>query len=263
CSDKCFNTWGGYQCSCESGYKLSADNRTCVDVDECDEFERKGVSKEYYLCVGKCHNTPGSFRCSCPHGYRLGTDERTCQDINECDETNSCGGDDQICLNTRGGHRCNRIDCPSGYERDRTHKSRCKKTHATAVCTDRSCISEDLREPMAYTYNYLTFTSNMSIPATGYLDLFTMRGPVLSVTTVQFELTLNSARVGAAGVAPATRDYFQMRRTAFNEAMVSLAKPIQGPQDIELELEVKLYHGGTYGGSAKAILYIYVTEYSF
>ncbi|CAG2116609.1 unnamed protein product, partial [Medioppia subpectinata] len=257
CSDRCFNTWGSYQCSCESGFKISTDNRTCVDVDECDEFEKKDVSKEYYLCVGKCHNTPGSFRCSCPVGYRLGTDERTCQDINECEESNQCRGDDQICLNTRGSFKCNRIECPNGYERDTTHKSRCKKTHGTAVCTDQTCISEDLRDPMAYTYNYLTFTSNMTIPSTGYLDLFTMRGPVLSVTTVQFELNLNSATIGKYGVPPATKDFFQMRRTAYNEAMVSLTKPIVGPQDIELDLEVKLYHGGTYGGSAKAILYIY------
>ena len=103
----------------------------------------------------------------------------------------------------------------------------------------------------------------MTIPVSGYLDLFTMRGPVLSVTTVQFEFKLNSVRPGKYGVAAATRDHFQLRRVAFNEAMVSLIKPIEGPQDIELELEVKLYHGNYYGGSSKAILYVYVSEYIF
>ena len=135
--------------------------------------------------------------------------------------------------------------------------------YGTAVCNDQSCVSKDLAEPLAYSYNYLTFTSNMTIPPTGYLDLFTMRGPVLSVTTVQFEFKLNSAKVGAYGVVPATEEYFHLRRVAFNEAMVSLVKPIQGPQDIELELEVKLYHGNLYGGSSKAILYVYVSEHSF
>jgi len=90
-----------------------------------------------------------------------------------------------------------------------------------------------------------------------------MRGPVLSVTTVQFDFNLKSARAGAYGITPATKDYFHLRRTAYNEAMVSLIKPIQGPQDIELELEVKLYHGGLYGGSSKAVLLIYVSEYTF
>ncbi len=135
--------------------------------------------------------------------------------------------------------------------------------YATATCTDQSCISEDLNEPLAYSYNYLTFPSNMTIPTTGYLDLFTMRGPVLSVTTVQFDFKLTSVRIGAHGITPATKDNFHLRRTAFNEAMVSLIKPIQGPQDIELELEVKLYHGGLYGGSSKALLFIYVSQYTY
>ena len=41
-------------------------------------------------------------------------------DINECDF--QCKGEDQICLNTRGGFKCNRVVCPNGYERDRNHK---------------------------------------------------------------------------------------------------------------------------------------------
>ncbi len=132
-----------------------------------------------------------------------------------------------------------------------------------ATCTDQSCISEDLKQPLAYSYNYLTFASNLTIPSTGYLDLFKMKGPVLSVTRVQFDFKLTSVRIGAYGTTPATKDYFNLRRTAYNEAMISLVKPIQGPQDIELELELKLYNGGLYGGSTKAIIFVYVSQYSF
>jgi fibulin 1/2 len=68
-----------------------------------------------------------------------------------------------------------------------------------------------------------------------------MRGPVLSVKKIQFDFKLTSVRIGAYGITPTTKDYFLLRRTANNEAMIPLVKPIQGPQDIELELELKLY----------------------
>jgi fibulin 1/2 len=90
-----------------------------------------------------------------------------------------------------------------------------------------------------------------------------MRGPVLSVTRVQFDFKLTSVRIGAYGITPVTKDYFHLRRTAYNEALISLVKPIQGPQDIELALELKLYNGGLYGGSIKTILFVYVSQYSF
>jgi fibulin 1/2 len=90
-----------------------------------------------------------------------------------------------------------------------------------------------------------------------------MRGPVLSVTTVQFDLKLINSRIGKYGIPSSTRDDFHLRRTAYNEAMVSLVKSLQGPQDIELELEVKLYHNGLFGGSSKAFLFIYVSQYEY
>ena len=64
-----------YRCGCEAGFKLSANNRTCDDVDECE------LHKSYRLCVGICENIPGSYRCTCPDGYRIGTDARSCEGI--------------------------------------------------------------------------------------------------------------------------------------------------------------------------------------
>lgn len=116
---------------------------------------------------------------------------------------------------------------------------------------------------MSYSYNYLTFVSNITIPSSGYLDLFTLRGPVLSVTTVQFDLKLISSTTTKYGLKVADKNDFHLRRTAYNEAMISLVKPIEGPQEVQLELEVKLYHGGLFGGTSKAILYIFVSEYEF
>lgn len=48
--------------------------RTCIDVDECENFRGRG-----HLCIGLCINIPGSFKCTCPDGYSLAADGRTCK----------------------------------------------------------------------------------------------------------------------------------------------------------------------------------------
>lgn len=73
CQHRCINYWGSYKCGCDAGFKLSANNRTCDDVDECE------VHKTYKLCVGFCENVPGSYRCACPEGYKIGADSRSCE----------------------------------------------------------------------------------------------------------------------------------------------------------------------------------------
>lgn len=132
CQQSCVNMWGSYRCTCNNGYTLAADNRTCVDVDECT------VHKQYDLCMGICENTPGSFQCACPPGYRLAADGRSCQgtyigvkyfglikfrnclhlDINECESGRICNGHNEICTNVQGSYRCTRIDCQPDYMRD-------------------------------------------------------------------------------------------------------------------------------------------------
>lgn len=43
-------------------------------------------------------------------------------DIDECQEQNVCNGDKQVCLNTRGGYKCNHFACPPNYVRDKDHR---------------------------------------------------------------------------------------------------------------------------------------------
>lgn len=136
--------------------------------------------------------------------------------------------------------------------------SRCKKAVQECPFNDWDCLNE----PKSFSYNYITFVSNIRIPYSGQLDLFTMRGPRMTVTTVQFNLEFKSARA-PAGITPATRDFFHLRRTAYNEAMVSLIKSIQGPQEIELELILKMFHNGKFAGNAVAKIFIFVTEHKF
>ena len=35
CDTLCINSPGSYSCSCNTGYMLLLDGRTCIDIDEC------------------------------------------------------------------------------------------------------------------------------------------------------------------------------------------------------------------------------------
>ncbi|XP_053386538.1 low-density lipoprotein receptor-related protein 1-like isoform X2 [Mercenaria mercenaria] len=69
CSQICNKKIIGFECSCNPGYQLRADKRTCEDIDEC---------KTTYPCSHFCHNTIGSFYCECAEHYKLAGDKRHC-----------------------------------------------------------------------------------------------------------------------------------------------------------------------------------------
>nr|XP_027216674.1 fibrillin-2-like isoform X4 [Penaeus vannamei] len=253
CHHNCINVWGSYQCTCQPGFTIARDNRTCTDIDECSEYRGRGR-----LCIGICVNTPGTFKCSCPDGYQLASDGHTCKDIDECETESPCRGENEVCVNTRGGYKCNAIECPDSYTRDTEHKNRCKKAPVFCRDDDETCR----RQPLSYSYNFLPLVSNLTLPPTGQVDLFTMRGPLWSYTTVQFDLELESARA-PLGVEAAKREFFHLKRTSYNQAVISLVRPITGPQEVQLALNMQLYHQGAFGGSAIAKLLIYVSEYDF
>ncbi|CAL8134912.1 unnamed protein product [Orchesella dallaii] len=244
CEQNCINLWGSYQCTCGMGYVIGDDGRSCQDVNECEQ------NKEGTLCLGRCVNTHGSYRCECPDGYSLAPDTRTCRDIDECNGGNVCRTD-EFCLNTRGGFRCNRIVCPPGYSIDGEHIHRCKKTSPS-----------NTKEPLTISKSFISFESEIRIPQTGYIDLFTMRGPQWTGSVKHFSLELKSARA-PSDVPSSTRGYFLLRRPTSSSAVVALAKPIVGPQDVELELKMDVYHRGQYAGSAVAQILIVVTKADF
>ncbi|VDL64411.1 unnamed protein product, partial [Nippostrongylus brasiliensis] len=61
---------GGYECSCEEGYRLAEDGHSCYDINEC--LVNNGG------CSQICRNEEGGRHCECFGGYVLGKDERTC-----------------------------------------------------------------------------------------------------------------------------------------------------------------------------------------
>ncbi|EEB18651.1 conserved hypothetical protein [Pediculus humanus corporis] len=251
CQHNCINVFGSFRCTCKTGFRLHENNRTCVDLNECDMF------KDQKLCIGECVNIPGSFTCRCPPGYTLGPDGRSCQDVDEC-LRNPCRGEDEVCLNTRGSYRCNSIKCPPNYIKDMEHKNRCKRLKTYCRENDLNC----LEQPLTYSFNFVTFVSMLPIPPIGHLDLFTMRGPLWSDTNSQFNLELLSARA-AQKVQAATKDSFRLRNSGWNQGVISLVKPIPGPQEIELQLTMKIYHNGVFVGSGVAKLLIHISEFEF
>lgn len=73
CANKCQATPVGAICSCFIGYKLGSDHHSCIDIDECVEYEP---------CAQICHNTPGSYYCSCYPEFMLYHDKISCKSIN-------------------------------------------------------------------------------------------------------------------------------------------------------------------------------------
>ena len=70
CTQKCNNNVGSFTCSCDSGYRLSKNQQTCEDRDECAENQDS--------CQQICHNNIGSFTCSCHSDYKLAADNISC-----------------------------------------------------------------------------------------------------------------------------------------------------------------------------------------
>ena len=63
-------------------------------------------------------------------------------------------------------------------------------------------------------------------------------------------------------VVAADSSYFRLK-TGSHSAILSIVRPIQGPQDVVLELLMEMYHLGRFQASAAANIYIYVTPYEF
>ncbi|KAM8914978.1 latent-transforming growth factor beta-binding protein 2-like isoform 3-T3 [Spinachia spinachia] len=101
---ECVPVQTGYTCRCEPGFKLSALQTTCIDVNECDEDPCGGK--------GRCVNSHGSYTCQCHSGYSqvITQNRKFCQDINECGMPNKCQYGE--CVNTEGSFTC---ECSGGY----------------------------------------------------------------------------------------------------------------------------------------------------
>lgn len=102
----------------------------------------------------------------------------------------------------------------------------------------------------------------LPIPPTGRLELFTMRGSYQPDSTVQFTMALVDVRA-PPGITRATESCFSLKRPAPSQAVLVLTRSIPGPQEIELDLTMEIYHNAVFMGSAVAKIFILVSQYEF
>ncbi|XP_037816046.1 fibulin-2-like [Lucilia sericata] len=247
CHQKCVNFFGGYRCTCNNGYELGPDNRTCIDVDECE------VQQTHKLCMGFCDNVPGSYECSCPRGYTLASDRNTCLDIDECATGEFCTGRNDVCTNKRGGYKCTTIHCPFGYINDPEQKTRCRLTNN--MCEGEDCFNK----PSAYTYNFITFVSKMMVPPEGR-TLFSLKGPAW-YDDIEFDMKIVKIQA-AANIEKATNNHFGTTK-GHHEVHLSLKRSLEGPQEIEIDLTMTVFTRGLPRGKSVAKVFIIVSQYTF
>ncbi|XP_022237100.1 growth arrest-specific protein 6-like isoform X2 [Limulus polyphemus] len=64
CDHTCKTSPKGLECECRKGWRLDTDQRSCVDINECQENANCGAAK--------CFEMPGSYSCRCPeHEYMI------------------------------------------------------------------------------------------------------------------------------------------------------------------------------------------------
>jgi fibulin 1/2 len=195
----------------------------------------------------------------------MAADGRTCQDIDECViRTANCHGADDICINTRGGYKCQAVSCPKGFVKapvvgNRNNNVKCQRKTFLCPQGDVEC----LYAPLSYSTNFISFPSRIRIPA----DLFTMRGPLSPYRRLVFDLKLISAADPRTGAQRVTRSHFNINQLRDNEAVIQLTEEVEGPQDIELQLDMNIYsrefqqnNEEVFFGTAVARIYIYVTR---
>lgn len=116
---------------------------------------------------------------------------------------------------------------------------------------------ECLTAPLSLSYNYLTLrSSRIRVPT----ELFTMRGPD-TFPRIEFELDVKSVTQLGRDSIRVTREHFRLYVNAekSNVAVVSVVLPIEGQQDIELQLNMNIYDVNGFFGTATATITIYAT----
>ncbi|XP_042348440.1 fibulin-2-like [Plectropomus leopardus] len=229
CSQECANIYGSYQCYCRQGYYLREDGHTCEDIDECSQSIG-------HLCTYKCVNVPGSYQCTCPeYGYTMSPNGRSCRDIDECATGAHNCSLAETCYNIQGGYRCLSLNCPPNYRK--VSDTRCERI---------SCPNylDCQNSPLRITYYYLSFQSNIVIPA----QIFRIGpSPAYSGDNVIVSITQGNEE-----------NYFGTRKLNAYTGAVYLNRQVEGPRDFAITVEMKLWRQGTFT-TFQAKIFVFIT----
>lgn len=136
------------------------------------------------------------------------------------------------------------------------HFSRCKRASNVCDLRDTQCM----RMPEQYSYNFITLVSNLPI-AQGKIPFFQMKGPDWKIASADFSMELVNVNC-PHNVRKAEQSNFYVHKF-LNGLQLYLVKSIEGPQEIELKVEMKLYVRGSFNRVLVAKIFIIVSEYPF
>ncbi|CAH2327640.1 fibulin-5 isoform X1 [Pelobates cultripes] len=232
CVQSCLNTYGSYLCRCDPGYELQDDGIGCTDMDECSVSE--------FICQHECVNDPGSYYCICPEGYVLLDDSRTCQDVDECDTRNNTCTTQQSCFNVPGTYKCmDPVRCEEPYIK--IGDNRCMCPVENPACRD---------QPFTIVHRHMDLISSRSVPT----DIFQMQ----ATTRYPGAYYIFQIKSGNDG-----REFY-MRQTGPISATLVMTRPIKGPRDVVLDLEmVTVNTVVNFRGSSVIRLRIFISPYAF
>ncbi|KAB0395524.1 hypothetical protein E2I00_010897 [Balaenoptera physalus] len=71
CQHQCVSSPGTFHCACNPGYRLAADDKSCLALDLCTEGT--------HGCEHHCVSSPGFYFCRCRAGFVLQQDQRSCR----------------------------------------------------------------------------------------------------------------------------------------------------------------------------------------
>lgn len=116
-------------------------------------------------------------------------------------------------------------------------------------------------DPEQYTYNYISFVSKLPI-LNDHVQFFEMRGPKWPTATAEFRMEI--VRVDAPpGVERVNERFFVIHKYGYNGIQLFMVRSIEGPQEIELKIEMSLYRAHTLVAKAVAYIFIVVSAYTF
>ncbi|CAF3442240.1 unnamed protein product [Rotaria socialis] len=248
CEQKCVNVQGSYYCLCKEGYRLNNDKRTCRDLDECSMIKS--------LCQYHCVNTQGSYKCICPTGFSLERG-RQCQDIDECTlGTHSCRSQD-ACVNILGGYRCYHVTCPDGYEK--AGNTRCQLS--TRWCQEHINDKDlrcTIRKPVKHVYSFISLPAKMRTP----IEIFRIRNSQLqSNQHAEFDLRLITAVDPYTKLSETSLENFQLKAYPPHNSHLLVVKELSAFQEIELQIEMKIYTNNALNSVSIMKILIYVSQY--
>uniref|UniRef100_A0A3Q0SIJ0 Fibulin 5 n=1 Tax=Amphilophus citrinellus TaxID=61819 RepID=A0A3Q0SIJ0_AMPCI len=231
---------------CPLGRSLCNINECETNSHHCNPTQLCINSEGGYTCSCQlCANIPGSYSCSCNPGFILNPDSRTCQDVDECaDEPCSHG-----CFNTYGSYMCN---CNEGFE--------LASDGTTCIDLDECSFSDFLCQ-----YRCVNTPGSFSCicPPAYYVheDGRSCEGKKMSALGPSGLLSVLSSK---ACISERPCIFQQDDQTSNVSATLVLSRPIRGPKEVVLDLEmVTVNNVINFRGSSIIRLTIFVSEHPF